>query len=116
MQLFACSYMDEDKSGWMILDPTENKRNAQRILTVWKDVPEARRPYLMTAVLCTLKRAARLAKDEPATKQTAQPVTREHTDNNQLWKSMARVPPAVLRSIIERAYFHPDFLGYTCRE
>lgn len=99
-----------------MLDPTENKQNAQRILTVWKDVPEARRPALMTAVFCSFKRAVQLAKDEPATKQTAQPVTREHTDTSQLWKSMARVMPAVLRSIIERAFFHPDYLGYACHE
>ena len=99
LQRFDYSYMNLDDTGWMLLDPTENEQNAQRILTVWRAVPEVRRPPLVLAVLCTFEKAAELAE----TKQAA--------DDKHLWQAMAQVPSCVLRSILERAYFHPDFLN-----
>lgn len=100
MQLFEYNYMNEDKAGWMLLDPTENEQNAERILKVWEEVPEVRRPLLMLAVLCSFKRAAKLAEAKSAA-----------GNNDVLWTSMAKVPSTVLRTILERAYFHPDFVG-----
>lgn len=97
---FEYNAMDEDKTGWMLLDPTENEQNAQRILTVWWNVPEARRPPLVLAVLC--KKAAQLAEAKHAA-----------DDNHLLWQTMAKVPSSMLRIILERAYFHPDYLEST---
>ena len=100
MQLFEYNYMNDDKAGWMLLDPTQNEQNAERILKVWAEVPEVRRPSLMLAVLCSFKRVAKLATAESAA-----------GNNDALWTSMAKVPSTVLRTILERAYFHPDFVG-----
>ena len=100
MQLFAYNYMNDNKAGWMLLDPAENEQNAERVLKVWEEVPEVRRPSLMLAVLCSFKRAAKLAE-----------ATSAAGGNDALWKSMAKVPSTVLHTILERAYFHPDFVG-----
>ena len=110
LQHCAYSYMEENKAGWMLLDPTENNRDAQRILTVWRAVPEARRPALMTAVYCSFKRAAKVAEEHSENWHPIQTKDCEVlTDsNNPLWKSMARVPSAIIRSIIEQEYFHND--------
>ena len=102
LQNFEYNSMNEDKTGWMLLDPTKDEQNAQRILTVWRAVPEVQRPSLVLAVLCTFKKAAKLAEAEHAA-----------DDKHLLWQTMAKVPSSVLRSILERAYFHPDFLGST---
>lgn len=106
LQEFAYSYMDEEKDGWMLLDPTCNERNAQRIVAVWMALPEARFPTSI-AVLCCFKRAVTLAETEtPADDCPETPATSSIASNREklMWKSMARIPTSVLRTIVEKTY------------
>ncbi len=97
-------YIEEDHNAWMLLDPTSNKQNAQRILKVWESfvmkLPESRRRLL--CLCCTFNRASKLAiASEKAGSKHA-------THDVLLWASMAAVPASIVRLIAIKAYLASD--------
>ncbi len=102
LQHMLYKYIEEDRNAWMLLDPTSNKRNAQRILKVWEPfvmkLPERRRRLL--CLYCTFKRASNLASEKAGSKQA--------TQDELVWASMAAVPASIVRLIATRAYLASD--------
>ncbi len=92
-------YIEEDHNAWMLLDPTSNEQNAQRILKVWEPFvmkfTESRRRLL--CLYCTFNRASKLASERTGSE-----------DDVSLWASMAAVPAGILRLIAAKAYLASD--------
>ena len=101
-------YIEEDHNAWMLLDPTSNNRNAQRILKVWEPfvmkLPETRRRLL--CLYCTFKRASKLASEKAGNEQA--------TQVELLWGSMAAVPASIVRLTATRAYLASDVVNSVC--
>ena len=94
--------MEEDHAEWMLLDPTVNEQNAQRIMEVWKPlVVHKSRPRLLS-LYCTFNRASKMT--------TQDNTGSKHQEKNVLlWAAMAAVPAGVLRIIATKAYLAADW-------
>ena len=95
-------YIEEDHDAQMLLDPTSNKQNAQRILKVWEPfvmkLPESRRRLL--CLYCTFNRASKLASEKAGSTHATQGML--------VWASMAAVPAGIVRLIATKAYLASD--------
>lgn len=82
----------------MLLDPTVNEQNAQRIIKVWRPqvvrFPQVRQRLL--SLYCSFYRASKIAGEES--------VHNEHAKQDVLiWKVMAAIPADVLGLIATQA-------------
>ena len=102
LQHMLYKYIEEDRNALMLLDPTSNKQNAQRILKVWEafvmKLSETRRRLL--CFCCTFKRASKLASEKAGSKHA--------TQDELVWASTAAMPASIVRLIATRAYLASD--------
>lgn len=96
--------MEEDQAARMLLDPTTNQQNADRVSKIWEPlVVKWNRPKLLS-LFCSFNRAGKMGSGASAgSKQTSQ--------DAEPYKSMAAVPAGVLRIIASKAYLAADCQG-----
>lgn len=98
-------YIEEDHAEWMLLDPTTNEQNAQRIMEVWKPLIVHKNCPRLLSLYCTFNRASKMmtTQDNTGGKHQEKDVL--------LWAAMAAVPAGVLRSIATKACLAADWQG-----
>ena len=98
-------YIEEDHAEWMLLDPTTNEQNAQRIMEVWKPLIVHKNCPRLLSLYCTFNRASEMmtTQDNTGGKHQEKDVL--------LWAAMAAVPAGVLRSIATKACLAADWQG-----